>query len=175
MKRTLWTERIFSFDVPAGWLPNVLERLRGTYPRLVALTDQLSDDVLSFKENDSWSIKEHIGHLADLEALHEGRVNDCMERKEDLRPADMSNQETEKAHHNDIDLESLLGSFREKREHFIASLLALDEDIHHHTAMHPRLHILMRPIDVAQFAAEHDDHHLASIRGIVEKRVGKGL
>ncbi len=33
--------------------------------------------------------------------------------------------------------------------------------------MHPLLQNLMRPIDVASFVAEHDNHHLADIRKIV--------
>ncbi|MFT4669296.1 MAG: hypothetical protein ACI9M9_001964 [Flavobacteriaceae bacterium] len=29
--------------------------------------------------------------------------------------------------------------------------------------MHPRLKVLMRPVDLLFFVAEHDDHHLATI------------
>jgi hypothetical protein len=35
------------------------------------------------------------------------------------------------------------------------------------TALHPRLKIPMRIVDLAYFVAEHDDHHLATIRGMM--------
>jgi hypothetical protein len=31
---------------------------------------------------------------------------------------------------------------------------------------------MMRPVDMAYFTAEHDDHHLASMRTLIEK-IGK--
>ena len=70
MQRTKWTNRKFTFNIPAGWMQNIFERLRGTELRLRALVDGLPDDRISFKPNGKWSIKEHIGHLSDLEELH---------------------------------------------------------------------------------------------------------
>ena len=71
MERTKWTDRKFAFNIPAGWMQNILERLRSTELRLRALVDGLPDDKISFKPNGKWSIKEHIGHLSDLEELHQ--------------------------------------------------------------------------------------------------------
>ena len=34
-------------------------------------------------------------------------------------------------------------------------------------SMHPRLQVLMLPVDIAFFTAEHDDHHLADMREII--------
>lgn len=168
MNKTLWTEKEFSIDTPNGWLPNVIERLRGTYPRLVVITQGLQEERLNYKPNAQWSMKEHVGHLADLEALHDGRLDDYLAKKDKLRPADMSNAQTNAANHNDTRLTDLLNMFKERRENLIQRLMVLPEDVLNHKAMHPRLCVQMRPIDIAVFTAEHDDHHLAIMRSIIE-------
>jgi hypothetical protein len=167
MQRTKWTDRKFNHDLPEGWLPNVLERLRGTEARIHALIDALSDSQLSFKPEGQWSIKEHIGHLIDLEELHEGRIDDFITGKETLRPADMTNKKTERADHNQKSIQQLIRDFRIKRSEFISRLEKLDDKTQRARAMHPRLQMIMKPVDMAFFTAEHDDHHLATIREIV--------
>lgn len=47
---------------------------------------------------------------------------------------------------------------------FFDKLEKLDYETQNTFATHPRLQIIMRPVDVAYFAAQHDDHHIASIR-----------
>jgi len=131
------------------------------------MTLGISDDEASQGYNDKWSIKEHIGHLYDLEALHEGRLDDFRTRKEILRAADMSNALTNESHHNDRSTDALLQMFTKSRHDFITKLESLDDETQRRTALHPRLNVMMRPVDVAYFTAEHDDHHLASIREMV--------
>ncbi len=169
VKKTLWIEKEFSNQTPNGWLLSVIERLRGTYPRLVALTQGVKEDQLTHKIDDQWSLQEHVGHLADLEALHDGRIDDYIAKKDTLRPADMSNAQTNAACHNDERLTDLLITFKERRDNLISRLLSLPEDVLDHRALHPRLLIKMRPIDIAVFTAEHDDHHLAIMRTLIEK------
>ena len=70
MERTKWVERKFNFDFPVGMFPVVLERLRGTAARLEKMTSSLSETEAEQKPDNKWSIKEHIGHLSDLEKLH---------------------------------------------------------------------------------------------------------
>lgn len=164
MQRTPWVERKFTFDLPVGWLPDVLERLRGTPVRIAAMIDGLSVDELTRRDGDAWSIQEHIGHLLDLEDLHDGRISDFMARKEVLRAADMSNAKTNEAKHNEADIVSLLQRFEQRREEFIKHLTELDDERQQITALHPRLKVQVRPIDIAYFTAEHDDHHLATMR-----------
>lgn len=164
MERTKWTERKFTFDFPEGWMFNVIERLHGTPARLRELTYGLAEDSLQLQLNGKWSIKQEIGHLIDLEDLHEGRLDDFLTRKEMLRAADMKNLQTENANHNDRDAEELISAFQVKRKKFIARLLTLDDETLTFKSTHPRLQVLMRPVDVAFFTSEHDDHHLASIR-----------
>ena len=171
MKRTKWVERKFDFGgVPVGVFPCVLERLRGTPARLEELVRGLSEDVLTARRGGAWSIKEQVGHLFDLDELHEGRLEDYRERRETLRPADMQNRKTHEAGHNAAPLPALLASFRAARASFVARLEELDEDALAETALHPRLRQPMRVIDMALFVAEHDDHHLASITEIIRAR-----
>ncbi len=167
MIRTRWTERTFTFDFPEGWIFNILERLRGTYPRLVSLTKNLPHERLILKPGGKWSIQEHIGHLVDLEDLHEGRIDDFLARKDILRAADMSNTRTEAAAHNNADLVSLLDNFSSRRDQLIKMLEKLDDSTQLFSSLHPRLRKPMRPVDMAYFTAEHDDHHLASISEIL--------
>ena len=167
MQRTKWTDRKFDFDIPAGWMQNVLERLRGTELRLRALVDALPDDKSSYKPNGKWSIKEHIGHLSDLEELHEGRIDDFIARKQTLRAADMSNAKTDNTDHNNKSIPELLDEFAFKRIVLISRLEILDDSVQQFPSLHPRLQAMMKPVDMAFFTAEHDDHHLASIREII--------
>ncbi len=167
MKRTKWIERQFRFEAPEGWMFNVIERLLGTSTRIKDLTNGLSNDLLVQKSNGKWSIKELIGHLAELEELHEGRLDDFEAGEIELRPADMSNRKTERANYNDQSLQDLLQRFQQRRQAFVYRLQNLDESVQRQSVMHPRLKVPMRPIDLAQFTAEHDDHHLADIRQII--------
>lgn len=169
MQRTPWIDRRFTFDAPEGWMPNVLERLRGTHPRLVAMTlGTLTGHLTRRPAPGKWSAQEHLGHLADLEEIHEGRIDDLLARLPMLRGADMQNRKTEAADHNASDLPVLLEKFRTERERFVRRLAGLDDDTCRFAALHPRLQVPMRPVDLAFFTAEHDDHHLASIREILQ-------
>jgi len=167
MNRTKWIDRKFNLDIPEGWLQNILERLLGTEIRLQSLTHGLDDNKALFKPNGKWSIKEHIGHLADLEEVHEGRIDDFMARKEILRAADMSNAATNSANHNNENITNLVNEFAFKRNIFISRLKNLDDETQKLHSLHPRLKMMMKPVDLAFFTAEHDDHHLASIREII--------
>ena len=148
-------------------MPSVLERLRGTVVRINNIVFSLNDTQLRYKAPGKWSIQEHIGHLGDLEELHDGRIDDFLARKETLRAADMTNLKTNSAHHNEANIKNLLIDFRDKRHHFVSRLMKLDDETQNSKSLHPRLQILMRPIDMGYFTAEHDDHHLASIREIM--------
>jgi hypothetical protein len=168
MERTKWIERKFNFDFPGGIFPSILERLRGTPARIKEIALTITDEEAKQKPGNKWSIKEHIGHLYDLEHLHEGRIDDFLARKETLRPADMTNAVTNQANHNDEPMPHLLQLFTEARVNFVLRLEELDEDVLNFRSLHPRLQVMMRPVDLAYFTAEHDDHHLASIREIIQ-------
>src|SRR5688500_8610704 len=102
LRRTRWVEREFDFNLPVGGVPCVVERLRGTPARLEELTRGLSRELLTARNvAGAWSIQEQLGHLLDLDELHEGRLEDYAQRLPVLRPADMTNRKTEEAGHND--------------------------------------------------------------------------
>ena len=164
MNRTKWVEREFEFNLPVGVFPSVLERLRGTPARVEELTRGLAPELLTERRGGKWSAQEHVGHLSDLDELHEGRLEDYERGLGVLRAADMSNRKTEEADHNSARLEDLLARFRSARESFVRRLEALTDEQVAASAVHPRLGKRMRVIDMALFVAEHDDHHLASIR-----------
>ena len=163
VRRTKWFEREFEFNLPVGVFPCVVERLRGTPARLEEMVRALPAQALTARRGDAWSIQEHVGHLVDLDELHEGRLEDYAQRLETLRPADMRNRKTYEAGHNDAVLENLLASFRAARARFVRRLEALSEEEVGAAATHPRLGKQMRVIDMAWFVAEHDDNHLAAI------------
>jgi uncharacterized damage-inducible protein DinB len=163
MSRTKWVEREFDFSLPPGVFPCVLERLRGTPARLEEMVRGLRPEVLTGRRDGKWSVQEHVGHLYDLDGLHEGRLEDYARGLEVLRAADMTNRKTEEARHNSARLEDLLARFRSARESFVRRLESLTEEEVARTAVHPRLGKQMRVIDMALFVAEHDDHHLAAV------------
>lgn len=162
-------ERKFGFGLENGLLPNIIERLRGTPTRVQARVEDLSDEVLSKRDSEKWSIKEHIGHLGDLEELHEGRIDDFINGNTRLRAADMENRKTYEANHNDKGIDKLIEDFTKARAILVRRLESLEEPILEKISMHPRLEDEMRIVDMAHFTAEHDDHHLASITMLIRK------
>ena len=169
IKRIRWVEREFAFDLPVGVFPCVVERLRGTPARLEELTRGLAREALTAKPGGLWSIQEQAGHLWDLDELHEGRLEDYARGLEVLRAADMRNRKTEEAGHNAARLEEILAAFRAARLGFVRRLEALTEAGVAASALHPRLRKQMRVIDMAYFTAEHDDHHLAAVSGLLRR------
>jgi uncharacterized damage-inducible protein DinB len=163
MNRTKWFERGFDFNMPVGVFPCVLERLRGTPARLEELVRGLPAELLAERRAGKWSVQEHVGHLYDLDELHEGRLEDYARGLEVLRAADLSNRKTEEANYNSARVEDLLARFRSARASLVRRLESLTEEEIAASAVHPRLGKQMRVIDMALFVAEHDDHHLASI------------
>lgn len=164
MSRMKWFEREFDFNYPLELYPCVVERVRGTPARLEEFARALPSSVLTAKAGEGWTIQEHIGHLYDLDRLHAGRLEDYRRGLNELRPADLSNRATYEADHNAAPLERLLANFRAARLDFANQLDSLDDEQVARTALHPRLQKPMRVIDMALFVAEHDDHHLASMR-----------
>jgi uncharacterized damage-inducible protein DinB len=164
-----WTDRHFTFNLPEELFPLVVERLRGTPARIEDKVRSLPPAVLSRRDGDAWSIQEHVGHLLDLDELHDGRLDDFLAGAAVLRAADMQNRKTHEARHNERPIGDLLAAFRRERERFVARLDAWDPGLVSLTALHPRLNQPMRVIDMAFFTAEHDDHHLARMTGLAKK------
>jgi uncharacterized damage-inducible protein DinB len=152
--------------MPATAQPELVERLRGTPARLEERTSGLMAEVITRRPGEAWSIAEHAGHLADLEPLWLGRVDDLLAGEERLRPADLQNRATWEANHNARPLAEILAEFRRRRASLIERLEGLSETELRASALHPRLEQLMTIVDLCFFVAEHDDHHLTTIRAL---------
>lgn len=162
-QRIVWFERHFKLDLPLGMYPNVVERVRGTPARLEDRLSALPREILTRREGENWSMQEQAGHLLDLGTLDLGRLDDYAAGVETLRPADLGNRKTHEADHNANSIENILAEFRRERGEFARRLDEFDAGFIERTALHPRLNVPMRVIDLAYFIAEHDDHHLARI------------
>ncbi|MFI5134864.1 MAG: DinB family protein [Chitinophagales bacterium] len=167
ISQTPWTDRKFNFDFPAGFYPVFLERMRGTHAHIQEMVKDVSDKKLSKRIDGKWSAKEHIGHLTDLEELHMLRLQEFISGKEILSAADMKNQKTETAHHNDKKLKKLLKEFKKSRQGFVKLLAKADDELINRKSIHPRLKVPMRLVDMVYFICEHDDHHLTKMRALI--------
>jgi uncharacterized damage-inducible protein DinB len=168
IQQTPWFERKFEFNFPLGLFPVIIERLRGTFQHIESIVENKPEEELSRKIGESWSVKEQIGHLYDLEELWYGRIEDFLSAKQTLRTADITNTKTHNADHNKKNIKELLQQFSSARNKLIEKVKNMDEADASLTALHPRLKIPMRLIDSLFFVAEHDDHHIAKIREILK-------
>lgn len=161
--RIKWTERKFDFSYPAGLYPEMIERLRGVPPRLEEHLKNLPAEVLTTRHDSRWSMLENAGHLIDLESLVQQRIEEYVAGAAVLHAADMSNRKTYDANYNDAEVSVILRGFREARTATIKRLDDLEDDLFTRTALHPRLNVPMRLVDLLFFTAEHDDYHLTRI------------
>ena len=164
--RIKWTDRRFSFDFPAGIYPEMIERIRGTPARLEELFAGLSPETLTAQNDGRWSMQENAGHLLDLESLVSQRIDEYLAANSALHAADMSNRKTYDANHNEVAADSILKAFRAARHEIVIRLESFDAEIFERSALHPRLNVPMRLVDMLFFQAEHDDYHLARISEI---------
>lgn len=158
-----WFERKFEFHFSADLYPNLYIRLRGTPARLEELLVDVSLDRLTTRHREKWSAQEQAGHLLDLEPLWSARVDDFIEGKQHLSPADLQNRKTHEANHNARNIADLLQEFRAARTALAEKLDGLDASLLSRALLHPRLQQPLRLVDHLYFVAEHDDHHLAKI------------
>src|SRR5437773_4782842 len=163
VERIQWIKRQFAFELPLGMYPNVVERVRGTPARLEDLVRFVPGEILTKRDGDKWSIQEQAGHLLDLEPLGIKRLDDFEAGREMLAAADMENRKTHAADHNAKAIDNILAGFRKERTEFVNRLDGYDERLVERGALHPRLKVRIRVIDLVFFIAEHDDHHLARI------------
>lgn len=128
-----------------------------------------ADDELCSQPTNGWSVKEHVGHLYDLEELWWKRLADFQQHKAELTPADPDNQKTKEAGHNEKTLEQLLEQFTIERQKILEAVYGLDEEMLARVAVHPRLQQPMRLVDSLYFVAEHDDHHISALSNLLRK------
>lgn len=165
--QTAWLDRKFVFELPIGAFPSLLDRLRGAPVRAKELVTGLPEHVLATRVHDKWSVKDHLGHLADLESLDGRRLSEFLSRAEALSSADMENRATEIADHRSVPIVEIIRKLTTGRQALVDRLEKLKVDQVAIAAIHPRLQKPMRVLDWMYFVAEHDDHHLALARRVI--------
>lgn len=165
--QTAWLDRKFTFDLSTGEFPPLLERMRGTPARAKQLVTALAEDMLATRVIGKWSVKEHLGHLVDLEPLDDRRLSEFLCHKEMLSAADMENHATENADHRSTPVAEIVSKLTVVRDALVRRLEVLTEEQIGIVAIHPRLRTPMRLLDWVYFLAEHDDHHLSLARRVI--------
>ena len=166
-KHLKWTARTFQLTFPVEVYPEMIERVRGTPARLEDRVQSIAPEVLRKRNGDSWSIQENAGHLLDLESLFRQRLDEYLAGAETLHAADMSNRKTHAADHNQASMQTILSNYRKQRSVLVSRLDGLPPETFAAVALHPRLNVPMRLVDMLFFQAEHDDYHLARISELI--------
>jgi len=169
-----WFDRAFTLDTRITEKEALFRRLREAPARAARVLQALPADLVRTRPGERWSIAEHVGHLADLEPLWLGRVQDVLEGRERLRDADLENRATWEANHNERDVEEIVADFVRLRGALVDTVSALDDARLQRSALHPRLEQPMSILDLCFFVAEHDDHHLAMIQSIQAEQTRAG-
>jgi hypothetical protein len=163
MQKIEWFQRQFTFGGPAGMLPFYLERLQGTMARLEAKVSGINENILSEKLGGKWSIKQNIGHLAEVDEIANKRIREMINEISPLSPAVFEPS----LDYNSMPVKAILELFEKNRKANIRAYQELSDDELGRASLHPRLKMQMNPVDLAFFDAEHDDHHLVRISEIL--------
>lgn len=163
MKEVPWFERKLVFDKPIEMLPYYLERLRGTIVRIEHKVKGISEQKLSAQVNNKWSVKQNIGHLAEVDEIAMRRIDEMIKGLSPMSPAVFE----PKQDYNKMPVNAVIRYFRERREQNLAKYLNLTDEQLKKSSLHPRLKVMMTPVDLAWFDAEHDDHHLVKINELI--------
>jgi uncharacterized damage-inducible protein DinB len=157
-----WFERHLTFGHPKEMLPFYLERLEGTIARIPAKVKGISDTILSEKFKGKWSVKQHIGHLAEVDEIANKRLDEMIAGISPMAPAVFEPQD-----YNHWPIEKVVQYLADTRVENIKKYKSLTDDDLQKSSLHPRLQLRMTPVDLAWFDAEHDDHHLVKISEIL--------
>jgi len=166
---TLWADKKFDFDFPPDEYRVFIQRLKEMPNRIEQLIIPLECEILTTREGSAWSIQEHVGHLADVEELFIGRLDDYESDAKVLRPADMSGTKTHDANHNAKSIATVVEEFKTERGKLVMRLESYPDDMFGKSAHHPRLNKPMRLVDMLYFEAEHDEYHYNRIDELIEE------
>lgn len=157
-----WFERNLDFGKPKQILPYYLERLEGTIARIEKKLRSAPDDLLSEQHNGKWSVKQNVGHLAEVDEIANIRIDEIISGISPMTPAVFELRHN----YNEMSVEQLIEHFTIRRKSNLKKYSELTERDLDKKSLHPRLKVLMTPVDLAWFDAEHDDHHLVKINFI---------
>jgi hypothetical protein len=162
-----WSQRKLEFNRSLEELPVLAERLLGTSDRITALLRNVPQERLQLRLQGKWSVLEHIGHLMVMDDRMQVRVEDWLSLSGRLTPIELADQQAQLDGQRHRELGDMVEEFRITRQAFVDNVLNMPPTVHTHYALHPCMHVRMRPTDMFHFLAEHDDHHLATLRRIV--------
>jgi uncharacterized damage-inducible protein DinB len=165
---TKWFDRKFDFNFGMERYDSLYERLQNASVKYKKEVLDLPEKILQLKPEDKWSIKENIGHLLLLEPLWYIRFREIKEGNPEMSPADLNNTATHESSFNQMAVQTLVENFTKSRNKTINFLNGLKQEEFSLSSIHPRLQKPMRIIDMMHFVAEHDDHHLNTIRTIIK-------
>jgi len=163
-----WFERNLKFGYAPEMLPFFLERLQGTIIRLEQKVKSIDDKILSKKIEGKWSVKENIGHLAEVDEVGNKRIDEMTSGIAVMSPAVFEPKD-----YNPLPIEKVLDFFKTSRLSNLKKYKMLSDDQLKKSSFHPRLKVQMTPVDLAWFDAEHDDHHLVKINEILNHTLNK--
>jgi len=159
----LWFDRQFTFGLPPEMLPFYLERLEGTISRLMGKVKNCPEEILSMKADGKWSVKQNIGHLAEVDEISSRRIDEIRAGTPYLSPAVFD----VRLDYNAQTVNEVLRYFTDARTKNLEKYKRLVESDLAKSSIHPRLKLPMTPVDLAWFDAEHDDHHAVRINEII--------
>lgn len=162
MKSIPWFERNLKFGYGPELLPFFLERLQGSPLRAEAKVRGIDDAILSTQLDGKWSIKQQIGHLAEVDGIANKRMDEIVQGIDVMSPAVFEPQD-----YNPWPIEKVLSLFWVSRAENLEKYKSLVTADLSKSSLHPRLKMPMTPVDLAWFDAEHDDHHLVKINEIL--------
>ena len=163
MKKLEWFEREFKFGLPAGMLPFYIERLKGTITRIESKVIGIPEEILSHQLDGKWSVKLNIGHLAEVDEIAIRRMDEMIAGVPIMSPAVFEPRQD----YNKQSVHEVVAYFLKNRTKNIDRYETLSEDDIGKSSLHPRLKVMMTPVDLAWFDAEHDDHHLVRMNEII--------
>lgn len=169
MNTLKWFERKFDLSFGMEEYAAIYQRLKQAPANLKTILHDKPDQLLSQQPDDRWSVKEHTGHLCILEPLWRTRIRDIAEKKPVLTPTDLNNSATSEAGFNNYSIEELLWKFEVERRETLSLLDSMHVAQQHHTSLHPRTQQPMRMIDIMYFTAEHDEHHIGVMQGLIDR------
>ena len=162
IKSLAWFDRKLTFGYPKEMLPFFIERLSGTTLRLQQKVKGIDEAILSEKLDNKWSIKQNIGHLAEVDGIANQRIDQILAGVAVLAPAVFEPKD-----YNPWPIEKVLRLLESTRSLNLKKYASLQETDLLKSSQHPRLKVPMTPVDLAWFDAEHDDHHLVKINEII--------
>ena len=161
-----WFERHLDFGKPKELLPYYLERLEGTIARIEKKLKSASDERLSKQLNGKWSVKQNVGHLAEVDEIANKRIDEMVSGISPMSPAVFEPRHN----YNSMSVDSLIEHFAIRRRSNLKKYSELSDEDLNKKSLHPRLKVMISPVDLAWFDAEHDDHHLVKINFILNQK-----